>query len=90
MCSNAVCLQIDMTDSIMQHQEGKGPQATSAIDWKIRTTLQVSCKGDEKAEEFNAPSQILYKNIHVTQKQVVPHHEEQQVLTAKYIILSDP
>jgi len=54
----------------------------------MRTTLQVACIGDEKAEEFNAHSQALYKNIHVTRKQVVPH-EEQQVLTAKYIILSD-
>lgn len=42
----------------------------------MRTTLQVPCTGDEKAEEFNARSQTLYKNIHVTHKQVVPHHEE--------------
>lgn len=38
----------------------------------MRTTLQVACTGDEKAEEFNARSQTLYKNIHVTHKQVVP------------------
>lgn len=79
-----------MTAIIVQQQKGKSPQATSAIDQKMRTTLQVPCTGDEKAEEFNARSQTLYKNIHVTHKQVVPHHKEQQVLTAKYIILTDP
>lgn len=73
----------------MQQREGKGPQATSAIDQKMRT-LQVLCTGDEKTEEFNACSQTLYKNVHVTHKQVALHHEEQQVLTAKYFILTDP